>query len=242
MPALIDKLLGSHYLIAALIGVFLVKTLVVVAIATDLMLIYQRKRGSIKATICNIRIQSIMWFLLAQIAVYMFFGAIACVSYQLTVAVREATSADPYIALLSLFAVLYPFYYMCLSVASLVAVFPRASVQKVEDAMYLLRYPRVWKLYLFYILRLGLEGVLVIVVPLVALTTLKSPTIAAISIAAGLLVPFALIRGASYELKLLLFENYQPVRRIFAAHYRDNDSKGIRLHEGATTATHAATE
>ncbi|MCI0562483.1 MAG: hypothetical protein MN733_28695, partial [Nitrososphaera sp.] len=176
------------------------------------------------------------------IVVYMFFGAIAILSYELTIAVRKATSVDSYIVLFSLFAVLYPLYYLCLSVASMVAAFPRARVQKVGDAIFLLRYPRVWKLYLFYILRLGLEGVLLIVVPLVALTVLESPTIATASIAAGLFVPFALIRGASYELKLLLFEDYQPVRRIFSAHYEDNDNRGIRLHEGTTTTTHATAE
>ena len=203
---------------------FLLKTWLTALVGKEMLFIYQHNRVGLWNTIKRITIADLGWFVKCELVTYTIFGSIALLFYLPGYFLFHYASVDLSWALLAAFGILYPCFYIFLSTGSMVAVMSISSKEKWRLLRFLLTGRRLFALYCFYFVRISLELGLIFVLPFVALAIFKNWWLATISSLGGLVLPFALMRGSAYELKLNLLRNDGVIRAQFRQHYAEPHS------------------
>lgn len=219
--SLLSLVTRANVLLIALAGI-LVKAWLTLVVAKEMLHIYQHSRIGLIDSIKRITRVDFLWYLTYQVAIYAAFAAIALAFYLPAYFAYHGGSADLSIGLLVVFGFFYPAFYICLSTGSMVAVMSIPSSSKISILRFLLTGRRITALYAFYFARITLELGLLFLVPFVAVAIFKQVWLATLSAVVGLLIPFALMRGTAYELKLELLKDWTLIRSMFQKHYADD--------------------
>lgn len=215
LPRLIRSILNRPALIAAGIAASLLRSAVVTVIAQDMMCIYAGTRKGLLATVGKTSLRQILWFIAAELIAYAVFGLVASLFYLPTYIVWRVWNQDLSIALVGAFVLIYPVFYLVFSVLSMVAVMPFSSSKRLGIIRSLLSGDSFRKLYVFYLVRLGIEALLLFILPVVAVRYLHNGWLATVCVIIVLLLPIALFRGVAYEVKLGLLKTDPDVYRLF---------------------------
>ncbi len=223
LPSALIALLQQPAIVSILAATFLLKTILTVFVAKEMLMIYQRRRKSIKQSLTEMRLQEIWWFFLCECIAYCLFGSIALALYLPSYFVYHHYAIDCSYALVAAFVVLYPAFYILLSTGSMMSVLSLPANRRWQKLRILLLGKPIFTLYGFYFCRISLELALLFVAPYVALKLTHSYWLAIVTSAAGLILPFALLRGSAYELKLRLLSSDAEIRALFDQHYAEVD-------------------
>jgi hypothetical protein len=222
------KLIGNFYVVAILVLAFLAKTVLLVAIGEDLMLIFTRERKSLIDSLKKITWGNFFWLLKYEAIVYIIFGLIAAIFYALSSYIWQLSSNGllALVVLFGVFVLLYPLFYISFSLCSTICVLPVTKAKKHTLLFYFFKPKNILPTYLFYLVRLALEYMFVFVLPFAALYFFKNVILANIFILLGLALPLLLLRGSAYEFKLNILRGDMDVQNIFADHYLSELNNG----------------
>lgn len=158
---------------------------------------------------------AVRWLMVAELLLYGLAIAALAIIFLPLLMVWRAYHLDFSVWIVICVGLAYPLYYAAGAAASMVAVFPVASSAKVSVLRGLASRSNLGKLYVFYALRIGIELLLVVVVPLALSPLAAGRVLGSVSIALGLMIPFTLLQGAAYQLKLNLLSADPTVQRLF---------------------------
>jgi hypothetical protein len=218
-PTILHKILISKLALLIVATGFVIQSVLTLVVAKEMMLIYSRTRIGLLDTIAKIKLNEVAWFFSGELLIYFVFGVIAILVYLPTYLLWEHLEINLYFVVFLAFAVLYPAFYMMVAMLSTFAVLPLYSNSKIKKMIYLLSGKRLWNLYLFYLLRLGLEMIFAIGLPIAFMAYFHNIILATVSAILGLVLPFALLRGAAYALKLQLLINDEEISVIFNRYF-----------------------
>jgi|SRR6185437_750517 len=211
----------THSILIFIVVLFLFATFVSVAISQDMFLIFQGRRRGLLQSLSEIRIPNLIWFLKVEIVIWLFFTGVAAFFFLLTFLLWKYFIAGQFAlySLLFFFIVLCPFFYLYLALGAMFSVFPLTSSQKIKKMLSFLSKKVIWKIYSFYFIRLTIENLFALILPVLFLQIFQSYYLAAISSIIGMLLPFILLRGSAYEFKIYLLRRDTDIREIFIDHF-----------------------
>jgi hypothetical protein len=218
-PRLFASLFGSP-IVLALAGVgFVGKNLLNVIVSQQLMLVFRTGRTTLRHTVRTARVDSFLWLTAAQGCAYSGCAACAGLAYLPCLLAWRLADVDLTIPLLAAAVLAYPAFDVVISTAIMIAVLPVPLARRTGLMRFVLRGRVFWPLYAYGAIRTVVEALLVGLAPLLLLDLVHNALLASATIALGLLLPFLLLRGATYALVLDLMTPDQDVRRVFAEHF-----------------------
>jgi len=221
LPELFLSGVKTPLLIFTFLVIFFAQAFITVLIAQDMFSIYTGNRKGVIQSVSSIEIPNITWFFKYEIGIIVLFSLIAGVFYFPSLFVWQRFQIDLSSVFFAAFFILYPVFYACISFIVMFAVLPLNNNQRIEKLKSLFTLRRLLKIYSFYFARVSIELFLVIIFPFIIITFLKIRWLASLSVAIGLMIPFAVIRGSSYEFKLSMFSQDPDMQNIFQNHYSD---------------------
>ena len=219
LPILVSEIFSDPIYLLLVLLALLAQAFFGVWVSQELMLIYQHQRRSVLDSLEHLRVAPFIWLFLAIVIVHLVFGAFGLALYAPAYALWHLRHMNFLPVLVFGFVVLYPLFYISLSVSATFSVLPFSTRERIKKMKYLASGKKIRALYFFYAARLAIEGVLVLVLPYMSLILFQNEALASISLTIGLLVPFALLRGSSYELKLELLISDPDINALFAKHF-----------------------
>ena len=118
---------------------------------------------------------------------------------------------------------LYPLFYGVASLALFVAILPLSARRKLSKLALIAKKGILLRLYGFYAVRACIEIGLGFVVPILLLFLIPIHWLASVLAAFGLVVPFTVLKGSSFEFKLTLYSTDEDVRNTFETHFKTDD-------------------
>lgn len=221
LPNSLFSLFKSKLTATILIISFLIMSYLIVGIGQDMFMIFTRRRKNLIHSMKHITLNNILWFLKLEFYLYSIFGFIALIFYVLTFLLWWKTQMDliPVIILGAIFIFLYPFFYIGLSLGSMLSVLPLSSNEKFSKIKYFLPVKSLITTYLFYSTRLFIEYTFIIGLPFISIYFFRNPYLANMFAILGLVFPLLLLRGSAYEFKLTILNTDAQIQGIFKEHF-----------------------
>lgn len=220
-PALILRLLDQKMLEISIISflVFLCASIISVNVMLNITEVYRGRVYNFKTIFTRNLTKALVWFFIAEVILHLVFGLIGLLMYICCLFLYRCCQIDLILLLLGLSVFLYPFFYLLLSFSAMMAVLPLTSVDKISKFNYIFMKKNFFQIYIFYLVRIGMEMGLLIFCPLL-ISYFGLPTyLFSVSIALILTIPFAFFRGSGYEIKLLILSNDKQINTIFQSYY-----------------------
>lgn len=222
-PSLLS-LFTNKLTVTILLVCFLIMSYLIVGIGKDMLMIFTRKRKNLFDSMKHITITNVIWFLKLEFYLYLIFGIIALFFYGITFLLWQSTKMEllPIIILAGAFALLYPFFYIGLSLGSMFSVLPINSAEKFKKIKYFLPLKTLFATYLFYSARLFIEYIFIIGLPFISIYFFKNFYFANGFAILGLVFPLLLLRGSAYEFKLGILSKDSDIQKIFHEHFHSD--------------------
>lgn len=216
LPSLVLEQLRSPTFWAMTLLTVLLQTGVTILVSEEVALAYDGTRTGIKSSLLRLKLSSWLWFLivfsiLTALFLLVGFMAIAASRY-----FWLTWRIDTRLGVLLLAILLYPLYYLSLAAASMVAVFQVDSLERLVMLRLLAERKVLVPLYGFYCVRLVVEIILGVVLPVAFIILLQNKILSLISFCVAIVVPFALLRGSAYEMKLSAMKRRTYVSNRFS--------------------------
>lgn len=202
-------------LIFLVLASLLVQVFLGVWVSIELYAAHQGRPSGYFRNLFSIRLAQLVWCAVSMLIFYAAFGLLGLSLYLPLRALWLASFTVATPMLVVLFVMLYPLFYLSLSVSANLAAFPLSTGERIQAMLHLARPRSLRLLYLFYGVRLSLEVLLVFLLPIAAWRFFGSTFLAFVSVAGGLLIPFAFLRTSSYRLKIELLMPVRFVGRLF---------------------------
>lgn len=222
----IFSLFKNKVALLVVVSCFLGMSYLIVGIGKDMLMIFTRQRKSLFDSMKKIKLNDFIWFLKLEFYLYLIFGSIGMIFYGLTYLLWKETTFQylPVIILGIIFALLYPLFYIGLSLGSMFSVLPLKSSEKFNKFRYFLVKKALFRTYFFYSARLVVEYIFIIGLPFISIYFFKSIVFANVFVLIGLAFPLLVLRGSAYEFKLKILSNDEDFKKIFYKHYSlDNE-------------------
>lgn len=223
IPTFALSAVKSPIFISIAVLTFVIQAVLTVAIMVDMKLIYQKRREGIIDSLLQVRRESLVWYLLWLGINYVVFSVIGLIFYLPSLWFWIEWKVNLIVPLLLVALSIFPLSYSLLSIGAKVAVLPLSWQERFRCMAFVLEPSSLKKVYLFYPLRLGIEFMCLILVPMVALAVSSSRLIAFIAGTAALMVPLAVFRASTFEFFLNLFRSMPRVRSFFDTHYSSHE-------------------
>lgn len=221
LPSTFFSLFANGTTVVVLFVCFLLMSYLIVGIGKDMLMIFTRTRRNLIDSMKHITLSQVIWFLKLEFYLYFLFGAIALMFYGLTFLIWNVTKSEliPVVILGGGFALLYPFFYIGLSLGSMFSVFPLSSKDKFRKISYFLPIKVLLPTYIFYAGRLFVEYIFIIGLPFISIHFFKNIYMANGFVILGLMLPLLVLRGSAYEFKLGILKKDADIQNIFHKHY-----------------------
>ncbi|TVT61149.1 hypothetical protein FNH05_03480 [Amycolatopsis rhizosphaerae] len=216
-PGLIGPLLRPPVLAGAVL-LYLAKNVVSAAVAQEMMLIFRNGRARLWEAVRALRPGSVVWLTVVECCTYAVFALAALLAYLPALLAWRAWRVDLTVPLLVVGVLVYPVFYAVTSTTAMMCVLPASARERLRVLRHLTRTRVFWPLYGYYAVRIVVEVLLLGIGPLVLLDLVHSKILASAAIALGVLLPFLLLRGASYALTLELLKADVAIGSVFADH------------------------
>lgn len=217
VPKLFMTVLGSPLILTIFLAASFMKTYLMVGMGKDMMGIFTGERRGLFQSLKSITLNNFLWFLGAELLIYIVFNAIAVTFYTLCYFMWLKTGWEiaPVVILFAAFAFFYPLFYFSFSFASMVCVFPIGNKKRWNLISYFLPWNALKKTYVFYAARLSLEYLFLFILPFIFIYFFKNTLIAKYCALIGLLLPLLLLRGSAYTFKLRMMRNNAEISALF---------------------------
>ncbi|MFH0905667.1 MAG: hypothetical protein V1826_03035 [bacterium] len=155
------------------------------------------------------------WLLSVTLLIYIVFGVIAVSAYAPAYNLWHQLGADYSVALLTTFLILFPLYYLLISVSSFVAVIPSSPKVKTGALLRLLRPRPIAVLYAFYTVRIAAEAFLLLLAPWLSVR-LGNPVFGIVLAVIILAFPLSYLRAVSFQVRLNTFKGDPLAKGYFS--------------------------
>jgi hypothetical protein len=217
-PGLLGSLIGSPLVVAAGAG-FLAKNLLNVVVSQQLMLIFRAGRTTLRETVRTLRVGSFVWLTAVQGCTYAGFAVGAGLVYLPALLTWRFARVDLTIPFLAAAVLAYPAFDLVISTAVIASVLPVPVSRRTALLRFIRRPSFFGPLYAYGAARTVVETLLLALGPLILLDLVHSRPLASATMALGLVLPFLVLRGASYALTLDRMRSDEDISSVFADHF-----------------------
>lgn len=227
-PAEVWSLVRSPAFLAVAAAGYVGKVLVSAAASQQLMLVFRDRHTTLPATLRSIRVGTVCWLFVAELALYALCALAALLGYMPALLIWRTTGVDLTIPLLVVAVLAFPAAYAAVSTAIVAAPLP-ASARERMSVLTSLRKPRIsGPLYSLFAVRVILETVLLGVAPLALLDVVHSKLLATVAVGVGVLIPSLVLRGSCYALMLYALRPVPIVESVFGHYFADSEPAAAR--------------
>jgi len=218
---LFDVILSKVNLKILLIAIliYLLKSFVITFCAFDLLKMFSYARKNIFESFFSFRLKYVIRFFILETNIYLLFGIIASIFYFAFKYLWINFNISTYLFLLIFFVLIYPFFYMSMSIAGFLSVLPLDTINILKKTKRLLKISTALNLYLFYGMRSLIEISTLTLVPYLVLTNFHNIILSGSLIAISLSIPNVILKGSSFSYKIHLFRDDKNIGIIFAKHF-----------------------
>lgn len=219
LPNSIINTFLSWKTLLVLVLIYLFKSFIITFYAFDLLKLFSQTRKNVFVSLYEIKIIYVIRFVVLETIIYVIFGIIAMIIYIIFRYIWLNYQFSTYFFLIIFFVLLYPLFYMSVSIAGFLSVLPlkiKTALKKIE---LFLSKNAFTKLYLFYGARGVLELSIFAFIPYIILSNINNVILSSVLIAMGLSIPNVVFKGSSFSFKLHLLKEDENIKEIFSKHY-----------------------
>lgn len=220
LPTSLLDIFGQSWFILGTVVLTIAQTLITVLTMVDLKLTYQYKKHDLRRVLGETKFSYFSWYFAWLVGSYTAYLALIIGVYFLSSLIWFSTRTNTIVVALAFVAFIFPFFYSLLSIGAKISV--TSSHNKFVLMKHILIFEKLKKIYLFYVTRLSIEIITLIIVPIISLHILKSSWLAIPIGIVILVIPLSVFRASTFEFFLYLFKDDKSINLQFYKHFEAN--------------------